>query len=120
MVLAAPTGTAAKNIGGLTIHSAFNMPFGNEFISMSDKVRDEKRQMLSEMKLLIIDEFSMVKADMLYLLNLRLKEIKQNDMDFGNIGVILLKIYINCIQTLIFFYFQAKMFSVFQMIKKSI
>ena len=87
--LTVPTGTAAKNIDGLTLHSAFNMPFGNTFKSLGDKKRDQKRKELSRLKILIVDEFSMVKADMLYQLNLRLKEIKQNDKDFGGVAVIL-------------------------------
>ena len=89
ILLTAPTGTATKNIDGLTLHSAFNMPFGNTFKSLGDKKRDQKRNELSRLKIRIVDEFSMVKADMLYQLNLRLKEIKQNDKDFGGVAVIL-------------------------------
>ena len=68
------------------------MPFGNTFKILGDKKRDQKRNELSRLKILIINEFSMVKADMLYQLNLRLKEIKQikqNDKDFGGVAVIL-------------------------------
>ena len=89
ILLTAPTGTAAKNINGLTLHSTFNMPFGNSFVSLADKHRDKKRTELSRLEILIIDEFSMVKADMLYQLNMRLKEIKQNDRDFGGVAVFL-------------------------------
>ena len=68
------------------------MPFGNTVKILGDKKRDQKRNELSRLKILIINEFSMVKADMLYQLNLRLKEIKQikqNDKDFGGVAVIL-------------------------------
>jgi ATP-dependent exoDNAse (exonuclease V) alpha subunit len=85
IVLTAPTGTAAKNIKGLTLHSAFNMPFGNDFINLGNKKHDQKRHELSRFRILIVDEMSMVKADMLYQLNLWLKEIKQNDKDFGDL-----------------------------------
>ena len=34
------TGTAAANIDGMTLHSAFNFPFSNKFLSLSDKTRD--------------------------------------------------------------------------------
>ena len=61
------------------------MPFGNDFINLGDKKRDQKRHELSRFRILIVDEMSMVKADMLYQLNLRLKEIKQNDKDFGGL-----------------------------------
>jgi hypothetical protein len=70
---------AVKNINGFTFHSAFNMSFGG---SLGDKKHDQKRNELPKSKILIFDEFSMVKADMLYQLNLRPNEIKQNDKDF--------------------------------------
>ena len=37
VILAAPTGTAASNIKGLTLHTAFSLPFGNTFTSLPDK-----------------------------------------------------------------------------------
>ena len=77
VVKCAFSGTAASNIGGQTLHSAFNLGFGNNFFSLNDKTRDVKRNILSNLKILIIDEFSMVKSDMLYQLDLMLKEIKQ-------------------------------------------
>ena len=85
----APTGTAASNISGLTIHSSFNLRFGNSFNSLPDKERDTQRNVLSYLQILIIDEISMMKADMIYQLNLRLQEIKQNKNDFGGISVLL-------------------------------
>ena len=65
------------------------MPFGNDFINLGDKKHYQKRHELSRFRILIVDEMSMVKADMLYQLNLRLKEIKQNDKDFGRLAVLL-------------------------------
>ena len=85
----APTGKAASLIGGLTIHSAFNFAFGNEFTSMSDKKRDNFRNLLEYLEIIIIDEISMVKSDMLYQINLRMQEIKQNTELFGGISVLL-------------------------------
>ena len=83
-------GTAAAKIGGQTITSAFNIGFGNKFQSLPDKTRDLKRGLLSNLSVLIIDEYSMVKSDMLYQLNLRLQELKQqSDMPFGNVAVFL-------------------------------
>ena len=85
----APTGKAASIIEGLTLHSAFNFKFGNEFTSLSDQQRDNNRALLSYLQIVIVDEISMVKADMLYQLNLRLQEVKQNDKIFGGICVLL-------------------------------
>ena len=85
----APTGRAASNISGLTIHSSFNLRFGNIFNSLPDKQRDTQRNILTYLQILIIDEISMMKADMLYQLNLRLQEIKPNKNDFGGISVLL-------------------------------
>ena len=90
IIKAAFTGTAAANIKGQTLHSAFSFSFGNEFFSLSDKVRDERRSQLENLLVVIIDEFSMMKADMLYQLDLRLKEIKQQpELIFGGVTVFL-------------------------------
>ena len=84
------TGTAAANIGGQTMHSAFSFNFGNEFFSLGDKSRDEKRNALENLRFIIVDEYSMIKSDMLYQLDLRLKEITQRtDLDFGGLSVFL-------------------------------
>ena len=83
-LLTGPTGTAASAINGTTLHTAFNFNFGNEYLSLSDKLRDKKRDTLSNLSALILDEGSMVSSDFLYKIDLRLKEIKErpND-DFG-------------------------------------
>ena len=91
ILLTAFTGTAAANIDGMTLHSAFNFNFGNEFLSLGDKTRDQKREYLKNLKLVTVDEFSMLKADMLYQLDLRLRELKQDaDNVFGGCSVLLL------------------------------
>ena len=90
-IKAAYTGTAAANIKGQTLHSAFSFNFGGAFLSLSDKARDEKRTLLQNLRFVIIDEYSMVPSDMLYQLDLRLKEIKQRtDVSFGGVSVFLL------------------------------
>ena len=73
-IKAAFTGTVAANIKRQTLHSAFSFSFGNEFFSLNDKARDMRRTDLANLHAVIIDEF---KADMLYLLDLRLREVKQ-------------------------------------------
>ena len=88
MLKVAFTGTAAANIKGQTLHSAFSFSFGNEFFSLGDKSRDEKRTILENLMAVIVDEYSMIKADMLYQLDLRLKEIKERtDLHFGGVAV---------------------------------
>ena len=59
------TGYAASNIEGLTLSSAFGLPFSNKHFSLSDKIRDQKIRIVKNLKLVIIDKISTVKADML-------------------------------------------------------
>ena len=88
ILVTAPTGTAAANIQGQTLHSTFGFSFGNEHFSLSDKIRDEKRTNLKNLRFVIIDEISMVKADLLYQLDMRLREITQKpDKLFGGIAI---------------------------------
>ena len=88
IVLAAPTGTAASKIRGQTMHSAFGFNFGNEHYSLSDKVRDKKRSLMKNLKIVIIDEISMVKSDQGFQLDKRLREITQKpDKLFGGVTI---------------------------------
>lgn len=80
-VVVAPTGVAAINAGGVTMHSFFQLPFGpfipvhssgwNSDVTNSNtlfkniRFNQSKRDLLKELELLIIDEVSMVRADML-------------------------------------------------------
>jgi hypothetical protein len=60
------TGIAAGAINGATMHSTFGLPFGNKFSGLTDEKRDAMRNTLSDLSILIIDEISMVKPDILY------------------------------------------------------
>ena len=83
------TGTAASNIDGQTLHASFGFPFDKKYCSLSDKVRDQKRAALKNLKMVIIDEVSMVKSDMLYQLDLRLQEITEKvGLPFGGLAII--------------------------------
>ena len=78
--------------GGITLHSAFKLgKFGGEYKSLTDKPRDELREHLAHLKLIIIDEISLVSADMLYTIHMRLKEIFNTPMTalFANLNVVL-------------------------------
>ena len=84
------TGNAASIIKGQTIHSALQLPFGNNHITLSDKMRDLRRKQLKNLRILILDEVSLIRADMLYQIHFRLMEIFQNKLDFGNISILAL------------------------------
>ena len=54
------TGCAAANIEGLTLHKAFGFAFGNQHFSLSDKIRDQRRTIMKNLKLLIIAQWKSV------------------------------------------------------------
>ena len=66
IIRAATTGAASVLIEGTTVHSSLGFDFQSKHTSLSDKKREQKREQLKNLKILIIDEFSMLKADMLY------------------------------------------------------
>ena len=63
------------DLGGITLNSAFDLKFGNKHLPLSDKKLAEFRNALADLKLIIIDEISLVKSDMLYQIHRRLCEI---------------------------------------------
>ena len=63
------TGIASSNIDGFTLHSVFHLDYAQKFVSMSDETRAKMQDMLEDLVVLIIDEISMVKPDMLYQVN---------------------------------------------------
>ena len=85
------TGCAASNIEGQTLHGSFGFSFDNKHYSLNDKSRDEKRAMMKCLRIVIVDEISMVKSDLLYQLDLRLQEITEKiGIPFGGLAVIVL------------------------------
>lgn len=80
-----PTGVAALNVGGVTIHKLFRLQPQDNLHSISNKrVKD-----LSGLRLLIIDEVSMVRADMLDMIDIILRNSNWNDSPFGGVKVVL-------------------------------
>ena len=78
VMLLAPTGIATINIGENTIHSGLSIPvkqYGKTVPKLSDKIRSSLRNKLSEVRLLIIDEVSMVSNKLLIYIHQRLVEI---------------------------------------------
>jgi ATP-dependent exoDNAse (exonuclease V) alpha subunit len=87
MLLAAPTGIAALNIRGQTLHSMFRLPLG-PLIPGDERVfklrfRKEQLQLFRKMELLVIDEISMVRADTLDAVDGVLRMVMGTDEPFG-------------------------------------
>lgn len=103
--VAAPTGVAAINAGGMTLHSLFQLPFGiylPGFHSQDSNIQitnrntlfknlhlsKSKRELLQELDLLIIDEVSMVRCDMLDAVDTILRVVRKNQKPFGGVQVL--------------------------------
>ncbi len=108
MAVVAPTGVAAINAGGVTIHSFFQLPLGpyvpdsgNNWDIYNGRVNNQhslfknlrlstaKRDLLKELDLLVIDEVSMVRADMIDAIDAVLRHVrKQPLVSFGGVQVL--------------------------------
>ena len=88
-LVVAPTGMAASLVNGNTLHSTFQLNFGDELIHLADSLLDSIRNKLEELVLLVIDEMSMVRSDLFYQLHERLQQVKQTDRIFGGVAVLL-------------------------------
>jgi hypothetical protein len=97
IVVAAPTGVAAINAGGVTLHSLFQLPFGpfvptkinrDELISKIRQNR-QKQNLLRKIELLVIDEISMVRADTMDAIDTILRSVRRTyDMPFGGVQLL--------------------------------
>ncbi len=106
MVVVAPTGVAAINAGGVTIHSFFQLPIGpyipyaSKGFGLNDhvvnkntllknmRVGHQKKMMIEELELLVIDEVSMLRSDTLDAIDTALKFVRRNNLAFGGVQVL--------------------------------
>lgn len=109
-MICAPTGIAAINASGVTIHSLFQLPFGAFFPDAAANIINQnitfnfntprtivkhlnmqgnKRRMIQELELLVIDEVSMLRADMLDAIDFTLRYIRRNrNVPFGGVQLL--------------------------------
>lgn len=103
-IIVAPTGIAAINAGGVTIHSMFGLPLrpflptteridsqlGNNIADLMGhfKYRKEKLKLLREIELIIIDEVSMLRADVLDMMDFSLRFVRRNQLPFGGVQML--------------------------------
>ena len=107
MIVVAPTGVAAINAGGVTIHSFFQLPFhpfipafylpgNNSAVRTGDndppgyKMSREKVNIIKSLDLLIIDEISMVRADTLDAIDSALRRYKNRYLPFGGVQLLMI------------------------------
>lgn len=103
-IVVAPTGIAAINAGGVTIHSMFGLPprtflptteriDGNLAMNIADlmhhfKYRKDKLKLLREIEIIIIDEVSMLRADVLDMMDFSLRHVRRNQQKFGGVQML--------------------------------
>lgn len=107
-VVVAPTGIAALNAGGVTIHSLFQLPFAGFLPTFEEppqigenfrfenrntlrkhfKMNKIKQDVIRSLELLIVDEVSMLRADVLDAMDFMLQTVRKNDEPFGGVQVL--------------------------------
>jgi hypothetical protein len=97
IITAAPTGVAAINAGGVTLHSLFQLPF-HPFLPTANhrqellgklKYNKQRQDLLRKMELLVIDEISMVRADTMDAIDSILRSLRRNhNAPFGGVQIL--------------------------------
>ncbi len=99
VVVAAPTGVAAINARGVTLHSLFQLPFGPNVpgvkpASSTDfafrKIGRKKLALIRSIELLVIDEISMVRCDLLDAVDETLRRIRRSSKPFGGVQLLMI------------------------------
>ncbi|MDP9957337.1 hypothetical protein J2X97_003006 [Epilithonimonas hungarica] len=103
-IVVAPTGIAAINAGGVTIHSMFGLPL-RTFLPTTERIdqnlanniadlmvhfkyRKDKLKLLREIEIIIIDEASMLRADVLDMMDFSLRHVRRNQQKFGGVQML--------------------------------
>ena len=93
-IIVAPTGVAAINAGGMTIHSFFQLPLSPFVPEANFKNRfdysKEKRKIIRTLDLLIIDEISMVRSDVLDAIDSVLRRFREHEKPFGGVQLLMI------------------------------
>ena len=101
-VILAPTGVAAINAGGTTIHSFFQLPLCPYLPDVPELVTEyqtpekyrslkkERQKIIRTLDLLVIDEISMVRADILDAVDATLRRYRHNDLPFGGVQLLMI------------------------------
>lgn len=107
-VIVAPTGIAALNAGGVTIHSFFQLPFGGfipdfsseMYVSQNAKLESKstllrhfrqskkRQQLMKSIELIVVDEVSMLRADTLDAMDWVLRNMRKNNEPFGGVQML--------------------------------
>ena len=103
-IVVAPTGIAAINAGGVTIHSMFGLPLRtflpttertdqNMANNIADlmvhfKYRKDKLKLLREIEIIVIDEASMLRSDVLDMMDFSLRHVRRNQQKFGGVQIL--------------------------------
>lgn len=97
LVVVAPTGVAAINAGGMTIHSMFQLPFGVHLPvaarrndQHSHRISKKKIRLMRGLDLLVIDEISMVRADLLDAIDETLRRQRRDSRPFGGVQLLMI------------------------------
>ena len=97
IVVAAPTGVAAINAGGVTLHSLFQLPFhpflptkyNKDELLAKIRFNKQRQQLLRKIELLVIDEISMVRCDTMDAIDTILKSVRRRyDVPFGGVQLL--------------------------------
>lgn len=95
LVVLAPTGIAAVNAGGMTIHSFFQFPFapyvpGMRYSTENFKHSRQKLRLIRSLDLIVIDEISMVRADLLDHIDAALRRLRGSTRPFGGVQLLMI------------------------------